>query len=65
MTSRIGENAVGREVRLGQSFQFGKEQTDALMRLQKELVDAYEQVANRWVSRVKLEVELWSEWGRN
>jgi hypothetical protein len=65
MTSRTGENAGSREAAgLGQFLQFGKEQTDALMSLQKELSDAYEQVTNRWASRVKSEVELWSELGK-
>jgi Phasin protein len=64
MTGRTGENAGNREAGLGQFLQFGKEQTDALMSLQKELSDAYEQLASRWASRVKSEVELWSELGK-
>jgi hypothetical protein len=34
------------------------------MTLLKELSDACEQVAARWASRVKSEVELWSELGK-
>ncbi len=64
MTSRTGENAGNREPGIEQFLQFGKEQTDALMSLQKELGDTYEQLASRWTARVKSEVELWSELGK-
>jgi len=39
----------------------GKEQTDAMLRMQKELLDAYEQASRAWLARVKSEVDLWSE----
>jgi predicted phage tail protein len=62
MAGRTGENAkIPDAMGRGQFLQVGKEQSDALMSLHKELVDAYEQVASGWVSRVKSEVELWSE----
>jgi hypothetical protein len=38
----------------------GKEQTDAMLGMQKELLDAYEQASQAWLARVKSEVELWS-----
>ena len=42
-------------------FEFGKEQTEAMADLQKELLEAYEQTSNAWLARVKSEVDLWSE----
>jgi len=42
-------------------FEFGKEQTEAMADLQKELLEAYEQTSNAWLARVKSEVELWSD----
>jgi Phasin protein len=42
-------------------FEFGKEQTEAMLHMQKELMDAYEQASHAWVSRVKSEADLWTE----
>ena len=39
----------------------GKEQTDAMISMQKELADAYEQASRAWLARVKSEVDFWSE----
>lgn len=39
----------------------GKERTDALLAMQKELLDTYEQASQAWVSRVKSEADLWSD----
>jgi hypothetical protein len=42
-------------------FELGKEQTEAMLNMQKELMDAYEQASRAWLLRVKSEAELWSE----
>src|SRR5262245_11255426 len=39
----------------------GKERTDAMLGMQKELLSAYEQASRVWLARVKSEAELWSE----
>lgn len=39
----------------------GKEQTDAMVNMQREILDAYEQANRAWLARVKSEVEFWSE----
>jgi Phasin protein len=44
-----------------QLLQLGKERTDAMFNMQKELFDEYERASRAWVARVKSEVELWSE----
>jgi Phasin protein len=41
----------------------GKEQTDAMLGVQKELLEAYEQASRAWLARVKSEMDLWSEVG--
>ena len=41
-------------------LKFGKERTDAMMTLQKDLLDAYEQATNAGLARVKSEADLWS-----
>jgi hypothetical protein len=43
-----------------QLFQLGTRQTDAVLNLQKELLDTYEEASRAWLNRVKSEVELWS-----
>jgi hypothetical protein len=39
----------------------GKERTDAMLTLQKDLLEAYEQASGAWLARVKSEAGLWSE----
>jgi hypothetical protein len=39
---------------------FGKAQTEAMLNLQKELLDGYTQAGRAWLDRVKSEVALWS-----
>jgi hypothetical protein len=48
------------EIGAEQLFQLGKRQTNTVLNLQKELLDAYEEASRAWLSRVKSEVELWS-----
>src|SRR5262245_18821587 len=42
-------------------FTLGKEQTDAMLSMQKEVLDAYEQASRAWLARVKSEVDFWSD----
>jgi hypothetical protein len=42
-------------------FELGKEQTEAMLNVQRELIEAYEQASRAWLSRVKSEADLWSE----
>jgi hypothetical protein len=41
--------------------EMGKERTEAALRMQKELLDAYEEASRAWLARVKSEVDLWSD----
>jgi len=40
---------------------WGQQQTDAAMALQKELLDSYDQAGRAWLARVQSEVALWSD----
>ena len=42
-------------------LKLGEEQTDAMLGVHKELLEAYEQASRAWLARVKSEVDLWSE----
>jgi hypothetical protein len=42
-------------------FKLGKEQTDTMLGMQKEVLDAYEQASRAWLARVKSEVDFWSD----
>ncbi len=42
-------------------LKLGKEQTEATLKVQKELLDAYEQASRAWIARVQSEVDLWSQ----
>jgi len=43
------------------SFAAGQEQTEAVLGMQKELLDAYEQASRAWLARVRSEVDLWTD----
>ena len=42
------------------AFKFGNERTEAMLRLQKELLDTCERASRDWLNRLKSETELWS-----
>jgi len=44
-----------------QFLDFGKERTEAMLSLQKELLEAYEQANRAWLARVKSEADFWSD----
>jgi Phasin protein len=43
------------------AFAKGQEQTEAMLGMQKELLDAYEQASRAWLARERSEVDLWTE----
>src|SRR5579864_7782094 len=44
-----------------QFLNLGKDRTDALFNVQKELLDGYEQASRAWIERLRSEVALWSD----
>jgi hypothetical protein len=45
----------------GHFLNLGEAQSEAILGMQKELLQAYEQISRAWLERVKLEVDLWSD----
>ncbi len=39
-------------------LKLGKEQTEAMLAMQRDVLDAYEQASRAWLARVKSEVDL-------
>jgi hypothetical protein len=42
-------------------FRLGKDRTEALLSMQKELLATYEQASRVWLARIRSEADLWSE----
>lgn len=60
MVDKLTESMATAESAQMSMFKFGKERTEAMLSLQKELLDAYDQASREWLARVKSESELWS-----
>lgn len=44
-----------------QFLRFGQQRADTLLDVQKKLLDAYDEAGQIWLSRLKSEVDLWSD----
>lgn len=42
-------------------FNFGQGPTEAMGALQRELLEAYEEISRAWLARVQSEIDLWSQ----
>ncbi len=42
-------------------LKLGREQTEATFKIQKDVLEAYEEASRAWLARVRSEVELWSQ----
>jgi Phasin protein len=62
MPSKVtSEASATTDVGPAQMLQFGKERTEAMIHVQQEFLDAYQQAGKAWVDRVQSEVKFWSE----
>lgn len=63
MNDRATDNADAGSLGAGaaQMLQFGKDRSEAMLKVHKELLEAYQEASQAWVNRVKSEVEFWSE----
>ncbi len=62
MTSKTAEaHPIGPPLRPEHLLGFGSQSPDAILNVQKELLDVYSQTAQAWVNRVQSEVKFWSE----
>jgi hypothetical protein len=60
MDSKRDEAIAATEATQQWIFMLGKERTNAMLSMQKEVLDAYDQGSRDSLARIKSEVELWS-----
>jgi len=60
MDDKANEAMRAAEATRNSAFKFGNERAEAMLRLQKELLDRYEQASRDWLTRLKSETELWT-----
>ena len=60
MVDKTNEAVTAVERAQNSAFKFGNERTEAMLRLQKELLEMYDQASRDWLTRLKSETELWS-----
>jgi hypothetical protein len=60
MVEKANESMTAVERAQSSAFKFGNERAEAMLRLQKELLDMYDQASRDWLAQLKSEAELWS-----
>jgi hypothetical protein len=60
MADKANEAMAAIEGAENSEFEFGNERTEAMLRLQKELLQLYDQASRDWLAQLKSEAELWS-----
>ena len=60
MDDKANETIRAAEATQSSAFKFGNERAEAMLRLQKELLDRCEQASRDWFIRLKSETELWT-----
>ena len=60
MVDNANEATTAVERAQSSAFKFGNERAEAMLRLQKELLDRCEQASRDWLTRLKSETELWT-----
>jgi hypothetical protein len=61
MESKSFEQGSSAKGRSGATASPAQEGSEAMVNMQKELLDVYEQASRAWLARVKSEVDLWSD----
>jgi predicted nucleic acid-binding Zn-ribbon protein len=61
MSSQSKEAAASASVGAESLLKLGREQTEAALKVQKDVLEAYEEASRAWLARVQSEVELWSQ----
>ena len=61
MDSRADNQIGAKEAEEAPIFTLGKQQSTAMLSMQRELVEAYEQASRTWLARVQSEAQFWSE----
>jgi vacuolar-type H+-ATPase subunit E/Vma4 len=60
MVDKVNEATTAVDRAQSSAFKFGNERAEAMLRLQKELLDMYNQASRDWLTRLKSETELWT-----
>ena len=61
MESKSFEQGSSAKGKSGATASPAQEGSEAMVNMQKELLDVYEQASRAWLARVKSEVDLWSD----
>ena len=61
MESKSFEQGSSTKGKSGATASSAQEGSEAMVNMQKELLDVYEQASRAWLARVKSEVDLWSD----
>ena len=61
MDDRANEEMTAAERPQSSTFKLANEGTEAMLRVQKELLDMYDRASRDWLGRLKSEAELWTE----
>jgi hypothetical protein len=61
MDSRAGNQAGAKAAEEASIFTLGKQQSAAMLSMQRGLVEAYEQAGRTWLARVQSEAQFWTE----
>lgn len=61
MDSSAGKQTGAKAAEEASIFTLGTQQSAAMLRMQRELVEAYEQANRNWLARVQSEAQFWSE----
>ena len=61
MVSTPNEMMAAAESAQTSIFKAGKERTEAMLSMQKELLETYDHASRAWLARIKSEADLWSE----
>jgi len=61
MSSKSSDASGSEAAKSAPRLFFGQGHSGAMLNMQKELLEAYEQASCAWLARVKSEAELWSE----
>ena len=60
MVNDANEAVTTAEQAQNSTVELANEQTEAMLRLQKELLELYDQASRDWLAQLKSEAELWS-----
>lgn len=61
MSSKSAEQSAASAIGTAQLVSLGKEHAEAMLHLQKDLLAELEKASQSWVTRIKSEIELWSD----